>query len=280
MQKDQGRYGLCKVGFIIYMCILLSHLYINACIHCCVYVRKIFFQLPAGILLEPSVSRPRTVNTSSWVLTIYNTNKYRTFTKWWKSLHPLTIHNIVTRYQCIYHNHLHVTGVMCQWSLSGWQIRWTGYVGWWLYTPFYQWWCTGINVPVLLVWSHWFCSGSHGQLRWSWHRLRILPRWVSHGRLVVSLEDICGTSEGLLWGTHYTMKSTGDNECPCGAPTVKMKGADMVLSIVMVIFVSDSTSHMIRSMLRNEYKTSRSFFRRIVSNAHSKSLISISITYL
>ena len=60
------------------------------------------------------------------------------------------------------------------------------------------------------------------------------------------------------------MKSAGDSECPCGAPTVKMKGADMVLSILMVIFVSDSTSHMIQSMLRNEYKMSRSFFKRIV----------------
>ena len=82
--------------------------------------------------------------------------------------------------------------------------------------------------------------------------------------------------------SRYTMKSTGDSESPCGVPTIVLNGADSASSNLMVRFVSDSRSRMIRtlSVLRNECKTLKSFSRRIVSNASDRSIPSISITYL
>ena len=69
-----------------------------------------------------------------------------------------------------------------------------------------------------------------------------------------------------------TTKSTGDNESPCREPTVELNGADRASSTLTVVFVSNSRSRVIQtlSVSRNEYKTSRSFFRRIVSNAREK----------
>ena len=73
--------------------------------------------------------------------------------------------------------------------------------------------------------------------------------------------------------SRYTTKTTGDNESLCQrVPTVELNWADRASSTLAVIFVSDSRSRMIRmlSVSRNEFKTSRSFFRRIVSNARDK----------
>ena len=82
--------------------------------------------------------------------------------------------------------------------------------------------------------------------------------------------------------SRYTMKSTGNSESPCGVPTVVLNAADSASSTLTVMFVSDSRSRMIRtlSVSRNLCNTLRSFSWRIVSNAHDRSIPSISITYL
>ena len=78
------------------------------------------------------------------------------------------------------------------------------------------------------------------------------------------------------------MKSTGDSESPYGVSTVVLNGTDSASSTLMVMFVADNRSHVIRtlSVTRNECKTLRSFSRRIVWNARDRSRPSISITYL
>ena len=77
-------------------------------------------------------------------------------------------------------------------------------------------------------------------------------------------------------------RATGDNESPCGVPTVVLNGADSESSTLTLMFVSDSRRRKIRtlSVSTNECKTLRSFSRRIVSNALDVSIPSISITYL
>ena len=95
--------------------------------------------------------------------------------------------------------------------------------------------------------------------------------WSAGGRLGRHPCSICRSA------SRYTIKSTSDNESlvECRLP------ADMASSILTVIFVSDSRSRMIRtlSVSMNECKTSRIFFRRIVSNGRDKSIYCILVTY-
>ena len=93
-------------------------------------------------------------------------------------------------------------------------------------------------------------------------------------------------SLGRLWsaggGLEGIRASYQLQRVPLWNTDCRIEEAEVTLSTLMVIFVSDSRSRIIRtlSVLRNEYNTSRSFFRQIISNALDKSISSISITYI